>query len=110
MFRNNTPPVLIAKAEEDSGVIQIVMIDNCLNKPRDQTNMLRLIGMQGVFYHELSKMPIPYITRLLFDPWVLIFHTFNHYSLTPWHSALQGPGPPQQFGPTLSYPGFPEHL
>lgn len=58
----------IAKAQEETGQIEVCLVSNSLDQPASRTTMLRLIGLQSVFFHQLPRMPIEYISRLVFDP------------------------------------------
>lgn len=68
VFKEATPPVEIAKAQEETGQIEVCLVSNSLDQPASRTTMLRLIGLQSVFFHQLPRMPIEYISRLVFDP------------------------------------------
>ncbi|XP_057653056.1 histone acetyltransferase KAT2A isoform X2 [Diorhabda carinulata] len=58
----------IPKLEEQQNIIQLHVVGNSLTKPVAKQTMLWLIGLQNVFSHQLPRMPIEYITQLLFDP------------------------------------------
>uniref|UniRef100_A0A1B6DZV6 histone acetyltransferase n=1 Tax=Clastoptera arizonana TaxID=38151 RepID=A0A1B6DZV6_9HEMI len=57
-----------AKMEEANGIIEFVLVGNSLTQKVSKQTMLWLIGLQNVFSHQLPKMPVEYISRLLFDP------------------------------------------
>lgn len=71
VFSENAPATDEApKLEERRNIIQLHVIGNNLTEPISKQTMLWLIGLQNVFSHQLPRMPIEYITRLLFDPYV----------------------------------------
>lgn len=57
----------VAKQEEAGGTIEFFLVGNSLTKRVSKQTMLWLIGLQNVFSHQLPKMPMEYITRLVFD-------------------------------------------
>ncbi|KAG8316338.1 Histone acetyltransferase kat2b [Homalodisca vitripennis] len=57
----------VAKQEEAAGVIEFFLVGNSLTKKVTKQTMLWLIGLQNVFSHQLPKMPMEYISRLVFD-------------------------------------------
>ncbi|KAJ8950083.1 hypothetical protein NQ318_017808 [Aromia moschata] len=69
VFSESAPPTDEApKLEEKRNVIQLHVVGNSLTEPVTKQTMLWLIGLQNVFSHQLPRMPIEYITQLLFDP------------------------------------------
>lgn len=69
VFSENAPATDEApKIKEKNNIIQLHVIGNCLTEPVTKQTMLWLIGLQNVFSYQLPRMPIEYITRLLFDP------------------------------------------
>ncbi|XP_030766635.1 histone acetyltransferase KAT2A [Sitophilus oryzae] len=69
VFSDNTPATDEApKLEERNGIIQLHLIGNSLTQPVSKQVMLWLIGLKNVFSRQLPRMPIEYITLLLFDP------------------------------------------
>lgn len=56
-----------AKAEEKRNEISFHIIGNSLIKPVSKQTMMWLLGLQGVFAHQLPGMPKEYITQLVFD-------------------------------------------
>ncbi|XP_072393674.1 histone acetyltransferase KAT2A-like [Diabrotica undecimpunctata] len=69
VFSENAPATDEApKLEEQRNIIQLHMVGNSLTTPVSKQTMLWLIGLQNVFSHQLPRMPIEYITQLLFDP------------------------------------------
>lgn len=59
-----------ARVEEDKGIIQFHVINNSLSQKLSTQICVWLVGLQGVFSHQLPRMPKEYITRLVFDPYV----------------------------------------
>ncbi|XP_054270725.1 histone acetyltransferase KAT2A [Macrosteles quadrilineatus] len=57
----------VAKQEEAAGVIEFFLVGNSLTKKVTKQTILWLIGLQNVFSHQLPKMPVEYISRLVFD-------------------------------------------
>ncbi|XP_074041633.1 gcn5 acetyltransferase isoform X2 [Leptinotarsa decemlineata] len=69
VFSENAPATDEApKLEEKRNIIQLHVVGNSLTEPVTKQTMLWLIGLQSVFSHQLPRMPIEYITQLLFDP------------------------------------------
>ncbi|KAL1116883.1 hypothetical protein AAG570_005352, partial [Ranatra chinensis] len=68
VFKETAAPDEVAKAEELAGVIEIKLVGNRLDAAVDKQTMLWLVGLQNVFSHQLPRMPIEYISRLVFDP------------------------------------------
>ncbi|XP_018562120.1 histone acetyltransferase KAT2A isoform X2 [Anoplophora glabripennis] len=69
VFLENAPPTdETPKLEEKCNIIQLHVVGNSLTEPVTKQTMLWLIGLQNVFSHQLPRMPIEYITQLLFDP------------------------------------------
>lgn len=60
-----------ARLEERRGVIEFHVVGNSLNQKPNKKIMIWLVGLQNVFSHQLPRMPKEYITRLVFDPWVI---------------------------------------
>ncbi|KAK9869565.1 hypothetical protein WA026_003317 [Henosepilachna vigintioctopunctata] len=56
------------KTEERNRIIELRVVGNSLTEPVSKQTMLWLIGLQNVFSHQLPRMPIEYISQLLFDP------------------------------------------
>lgn len=57
----------MAKLEEASGTIEFFLVGNSLTQKVSKQTMLWLIGLQNVFSHQLPRMPMEYISRLVFD-------------------------------------------
>lgn len=71
MFAENAAPTdETPKMEEMRKVIEMHVIGNSLTEPVTKNTMLWLIGLQNVFSRQLPRMPVEYITQLLFDPYV----------------------------------------
>ncbi|XP_028147187.1 histone acetyltransferase KAT2A isoform X2 [Diabrotica virgifera virgifera] len=69
VFSENAPATdEVPKFEEQRNIIQLHVVANCLTTPVSKQTMLWLIGLQNVFSYQLPRMPIEYITQLLFDP------------------------------------------
>ncbi|XP_073976502.1 gcn5 acetyltransferase isoform X2 [Rhodnius prolixus] len=68
VFKECIPPDIVAKGEEESGLIRVALVYNCLDRQVDRQFIPWLIGLQGVFSHQLPRMPLGYISRLVFDP------------------------------------------
>jgi histone acetyltransferase len=69
IFSENAPATDEApKLEEKRKVIEMHVIGNSLTETVSKETMLWFIGLQNVFSHQLPRMPIEYITQLLFDP------------------------------------------
>jgi len=67
-----------ARLEEKRGIIEFHVINNALDhEPTDQI-LLWLVGLQNVFSHQLPRMPKEYITRIVFDPYVLSQYIFEY--------------------------------
>lgn len=66
-----------ARLEERRGVIEFHVIGNSLNQKPNKRILMWLVGLQNVFSHQLPRMPKEYITRLVFDPWVITI--FYHH-------------------------------
>lgn len=60
----------MAKQEEAAGTIEFFLIGNSLTKKVSKQTMMWLISMQNVILRQLPKMPMQYISRLVFDWWV----------------------------------------
>lgn len=60
-----------ARLEERRGIIEFHVIGNSLSQKSNKKILMWLVGLQNVFSHQLPRMPKEYITRLVFDPWVL---------------------------------------
>lgn len=65
-----------ARLEERRGVIEFHVIGNSLNQKPNKKILMWLVGLQNVFSHQLPRMPKEYITRLVFDPYVLLLYLF----------------------------------
>lgn len=57
-----------ARKEEEHGVIRFVVIGNSLDSKVEKSTMLWLIQLRNLFRTQLPRMPVRYITRLVFDP------------------------------------------
>ncbi|RZB39129.1 histone acetyltransferase KAT2A [Asbolus verrucosus] len=69
IFSENAPATDEApKLEEKRKIIEMHVIGNSLTETVSKETMLWFIGLQNVFSHQLPRMPIEYITQLLFDP------------------------------------------
>uniref|UniRef100_A0A4W5JT82 K(lysine) acetyltransferase 2B n=1 Tax=Hucho hucho TaxID=62062 RepID=A0A4W5JT82_9TELE len=60
-----------ARLEERRGVIEFHVIGNSLNQKPNKRILMWLVGLQNVFSHQLPRMPKEYITRLVFDPYMI---------------------------------------
>ncbi|XP_044750210.1 histone acetyltransferase KAT2A isoform X2 [Coccinella septempunctata] len=58
----------VPKSEEKKKIIELKVVGNSLTEPVPKQTMIWLIGLQNVFSHQLPRMPIEYISQLLFDP------------------------------------------
>jgi len=56
-----------ARAEEEQGIIRFVVIGNSLNTKIEKSTMLWLMHLRNIFRTQLPRMPVRYITRLVFD-------------------------------------------
>ncbi|XP_044266959.1 histone acetyltransferase KAT2A isoform X2 [Tribolium madens] len=69
IFSENAPATDEApKLLEKRKVIEMHVIGNSLTETVSKQTMLWFIGLQNVFSLQLPRMPIEYITQLLFDP------------------------------------------
>lgn len=68
VFPPNVPRDETAKIEESRKIIEFHVIGNSLTQPVSKQTMLWLIGLHNVFSHQLPKMPMEYISQLVFDP------------------------------------------
>ncbi|CAH1105077.1 unnamed protein product, partial [Psylliodes chrysocephalus] len=69
VFSENAPATdEVPKLQETRNIIQLHVVGNSLTQPVTKQTMLMLIGLQNVFSRQLPRMPIEYITQLLFDP------------------------------------------
>ena len=56
-----------AKQEEKQGIIRFQLIHNSLKyKPSDE-HLLWMLELKQVFSRQLPRMPVEYITRIVFD-------------------------------------------
>ena len=60
-----------ARLQEKRGIIEFHVISNLLHTEPSEKILLWLIGLQNVFSHQLPRMPKEYITRIVFDPYVV---------------------------------------
>lgn len=67
VFPENTPRDEVPISEEAKKIIEFHIVGNNLTQPVSKQTMLWLIGLQKVFSTQLPRMPINYITQLLFD-------------------------------------------
>ncbi|XP_075217485.1 gcn5 acetyltransferase [Lycorma delicatula] len=56
------------KEQEAGKIIEFHLIGNSLTQKVSKKTMLWLMELQSVFSHHLPRMPMEYISRLLFDP------------------------------------------
>lgn len=56
------------KEQEVNKIIEFHLIGNSLTQKVSKKTMLWLMELQSVFSHHLPRMPMEYISRLLFDP------------------------------------------
>ncbi|VVC27197.1 Hypothetical protein CINCED_3A002170 [Cinara cedri] len=56
-----------ARTEEQNGTIRFVVIGNSLDSRVEKTTMLWLMQLRNLFRTQLPRMPVRYITRLVFD-------------------------------------------
>lgn len=68
----------VPKSEEKKKIIELKVVGNSLTEPVPKQTMIWLIGLQNVFSHQLPRMPIEYISQLLFDPYVIILFPVTH--------------------------------
>lgn len=71
VFPENAPRDAAVKVEESKGLIRFHVVGNSLSQSVSKQTMLWLIALQNVFSHQLPRMPKEYITRLVFDPYVV---------------------------------------
>lgn len=71
VFPENAPRDEAAKLEEQKGAISFVVVGNSITRPVSKQTIMWLIGLQNVFSHQLPRMPKEYISRLVFDPYVI---------------------------------------
>lgn len=67
MFPENAPRDEAPISEENRKIIEFHIVGNSLTQAVSKQTMLWLIGLQKVFSRQLPRMPINYITQLLFD-------------------------------------------
>ncbi len=72
LFQANIARDEAARLEERRGVIEFHVISNTVIRRPARQVLIWLIGIQNVFSHQLPRMPKEYITRLVFDPYVLL--------------------------------------
>ncbi|XP_050439018.1 histone acetyltransferase KAT2A [Adelges cooleyi] len=56
-----------ARTEEAQGIIRFVVIGNSLDSKVEKSTMMWLIQLRNLFRTQLPRMPVRYITRLVFD-------------------------------------------
>lgn len=56
-----------ARTEEEHGIIRFVVIGNSLDSRVEKSTMLWLMQLRNLFRTQLPRMPVRYITRLVFD-------------------------------------------
>lgn len=56
-----------ARTEEEHGIIRFVVIGNSLDARVEKSTMLWLMQLRNLFRTQLPRMPVRYITRLVFD-------------------------------------------
>ncbi|XP_022179942.1 histone acetyltransferase KAT2B-like isoform X2 [Myzus persicae] len=56
-----------ARTEEEHGSIRFVVIGNSINSKVEKSTMLWLMLLRNLFRIQLPRMPVRYITRLVFD-------------------------------------------
>ncbi|KAJ8687563.1 hypothetical protein QAD02_023357 [Eretmocerus hayati] len=68
IFPPNAPRDETPKFEESKKLIEFHIVGNSLTQPVSKQTMLWLIGLHNVFSHQLTRMPMEYISQLVFDP------------------------------------------
>lgn len=68
IFPPNAPRDETPKLEESRKIIEFHIVGNSLTQPVSKQTMLWLIGLHNVFSHQLTRMPMEYISQLVFDP------------------------------------------
>jgi histone acetyltransferase len=68
IFPPNAPRDETPKLEESRKMIEFHIVGNSLTQPVSKQTMLWLIGLHNVFSHQLTRMPMEYISQLVFDP------------------------------------------
>ncbi|XP_014226861.1 histone acetyltransferase KAT2B [Trichogramma pretiosum] len=68
IFPPNAPRDETPKLEEAKKIIEFHIVRNSLTQPVSKQTMLWLIGLHNVFSHQLTRMPMEYISQLVFDP------------------------------------------
>ena len=68
IFPPNAPRDETPKMEESRKIIEFHIVGNSLTQPVSKQTMLWLIGLHNVFSHQLTRMPMEYISQLVFDP------------------------------------------
>ena len=61
-----------ARREESAGTIEFHIVSNSLNQQQEPSTYVWLLELLNVFAIQLPRMPKEYITRLVFDPYVLL--------------------------------------
>lgn len=56
-----------ARTEEEQGLIRFVVVGNSLGSRVEKSTMLWLMQLRNLFRTQLPRMPVRYITRLVFD-------------------------------------------
>jgi len=56
-----------ARIEEQQGIIRFVVVGNSLDSKVEKCAMLWLLQLRNLFRTQLPRMPVRYITRLVFD-------------------------------------------
>lgn len=67
VFPENTPRDQRPISEEARKIIEFHIVGNSLTQAVSKQTMLWLIGLLKVFSKQLPRMPINYISQLLFD-------------------------------------------
>ena len=57
-----------AKQEEHKGVIRFQLLHNSLQESPPDQHLLWMLQLKQLLSRQLPRMPVEYITRLVFDP------------------------------------------
>ena len=66
------------KEEERKGILRFQILHNSLQVKPPAQHHLWMLGLKTVFSHQLPRMPREYITRLVFDPYVVAHIISGH--------------------------------
>ena len=85
-----------AKNEEAKGIIRFQLLHNSLKQKPPDKHLLWLLELKTLFSRQLPQMPVDYITRIVFDPFVCLFvcsSIFNYYYYAFFVSVQEAPLP-----------------